>query len=320
MAQAQITANGTSDASGNVTIKFPSTAVGAEFTGVVSVPQAPLTSEWSVIINDTPVATSGGSSQYGPLQLNSSDVLKLVGSGLTASVQYQAVLIGALVQGTSGSVIPIPTVSAVTAASIPAVPQPLFMGAITTNTGIAGKLISNIPPTTRTLVLTTGVIGGLGVITKVQVIGQQSGVAYYNGVPYLVQVGSQSYLVVVPMLGVIDNSVLVNVVNTSPTVSLNAFADTAEYDESVFYNGAIQTAFLNSNGLLVSGPIRLLTAQMSAGAAGSQIEIGGVPALSVVSGQDSLSFGEGKIVPAGTNVSVAGGAATPFASITYAYP
>ncbi len=127
MAQAQITAVGIVDAKGNLSIKFPQTSVGAEFTGVVSVPSSPSTTIWNVVINDTTVSTNGGSSQYGPLQLNSSDVLMLEGSGLAPGTQYQGVLIGALVQGTAGAVIPVPTASALSAALL-ALP----------NAGIAG--------------------------------------------------------------------------------------------------------------------------------------------------------------------------------------
>jgi hypothetical protein len=116
VAQAQITAVGIVDANGNLSIKFPQTSVGAEFTGVVSVPSSPSTTIWNVVINDTTVSTNGGSSQYGPLQLNSSDVLMLEGSGLAPGTQYQGVLIGALVQGTAGAVIPTPTASALSAA------------------------------------------------------------------------------------------------------------------------------------------------------------------------------------------------------------
>lgn len=115
MAQSQLVANGTSDASGNVTITFPTTHVNAEFTGTISVPGAPATSQWTIFINDTAVAVNGGNNSAGPFQLNSSDVMVLKGINMAAVSQYQAVLIGALVYGTSGTVIPIPTASSLAA-------------------------------------------------------------------------------------------------------------------------------------------------------------------------------------------------------------
>jgi hypothetical protein len=118
MAQSQFIATGTADAGGDVTITFAPIAVNSEFTGVVSVPSSPATTVWSVAIDDTVVATNGGSTQYGNLQLNSSDVLALSGSGLVPGQQYQAVLVGSLVFGTAGPVLVTPTASAAFAAAL----------------------------------------------------------------------------------------------------------------------------------------------------------------------------------------------------------
>ena len=116
MAQSQIVANGTADSTGAVTITFPTVNVNTEFTGNVSVPLSPNTAQWIVEVTGTPVSSLGGSSSYGPIQISNTDVLSLTGTGLVAGTQYQAVLIGILVYGTSPAVVPVPTTSAVDAA------------------------------------------------------------------------------------------------------------------------------------------------------------------------------------------------------------
>ena len=111
MAQSQWTANGTADATGAVTITFPTIAVNSEWTGNISVPQAPATAQWLVYVNDVAVSSLGGDASYGPLQIHNGDVLQLVGTRLTAGVQYQGVLVGQLVYGQTPAQIPVPTSS-----------------------------------------------------------------------------------------------------------------------------------------------------------------------------------------------------------------
>lgn len=85
------TATATADGSGAATFTFPSPPQGTTWSGTVSIPQAPAAASAIVKLGGIVVGALQGSSPVGPYTAQSSTVLSLVASGLTAGSQYQAV-------------------------------------------------------------------------------------------------------------------------------------------------------------------------------------------------------------------------------------
>ena len=325
MAQTKILANGISDADGNLTVTFPSQNVNSEFSGAVSIPSAPATAQIAVVLNETTVATIGGSSQYGTLQLNSTDVLTLVATGMAADTQYQAVGLGMQVVGTVGQIIPTPTTSAVTAALTGAVESYATPpGQLASFTGITGGTPTPAIPiasSVRTLLVE---VTGPEPITNLNISGP-SGYTYYNDAPYL----NGSAFVICNFLPVLDTSVKITASGAS-YYDCTIWADNFFYQESDFYNGQpVQaTTYLLAAGTLelAVGPCRLLTASLDSTDAYSQITVGGVVIMenrpTTTEGiVQPLSFPQPYIVGPGVAIDlVQVGAGTSRASISTAYP
>lgn len=109
MTQARLVADGTSNATGAVSITFTQQAVNSTYTGAVSVPSSLASTQWQVIKNGTVEGVIQGSGPYQGIQLTSSDLLVLSSlptAPAAPNTQYQAVLVGELVYGTSAAVIP----------------------------------------------------------------------------------------------------------------------------------------------------------------------------------------------------------------------
>ena len=319
MPQSQWTANGTSDAAGNLTIRFPTINVNTEWTGIVSVPQAPNTAELSVVVNDTVVTSLGGSSSFGPIQLGSTDVLRITGTGLAASTQYQGVLIGNLVYGSSAPVTPVPTASAVQAALTGAIESSFPGGSLVGSTSWSGSAgpwtLASIPmaPTTRTLLIR---VSNDALVSNLTVTGDQTGVTYYNQIPYLSNSRSVTTkcFAVVPIAALADTTVTVVAHAGGPggNGSMQVYADTAVYQESEFYNGNTNAAGTGAPGAIVVGPCRLLTAWCQ----GCTILLDG--SATILGGTDNqMTFPENTILAAGHGLSQSGAG---FAGVTYAWP
>lgn len=196
-----------------------------------------------------------------------------------------------------------------------------------------------ITPSTRTLVLSgSSPLAASNLIVGVR--GVQSGLLYRStapaSAPYLVSQGGTAWQCVVPVSGVADTSVNVIVENNAGSnmaLTLTVAADTSQYDESIFYNGVIQTASaiaVNTNSIILTGPARLLTAFVEAGTGttgSAEITLGGQilvradiinTALTAIS--VPLTFPENTILRSGAQLILQAAALTAVAGVTYAYP
>ncbi len=326
MAQNQYPANGTSNAEGELTITFPSVNSNSEFTGVVSIPNAPNTSQTGIYVNDQLIATVGGSSQYGALQLNDSDTLTLIGTGFTPDTQYQGLCNGVVVYGTGGPAIPTPTASQVEAALIGTIeattpPATPIYGPLAITSGT--PFVVDIPPDVRTLIIETIAADKP---TAYTVVGNVTGFQYFgtNGqLPYLYATGTDNSLVVIDLFGVIDTSVTITeTIAGSATVTV--YGDTLLYDESSFYNGVpfpIANALAAAGTvLLTTGPCRILSAVINTSATDASITIGGVQVMRATT-QMNQTWSEGLLVQSGAAVQgVQVGAGASNYDIVIAYP
>jgi len=183
-----------------------------------------------------------------------------------------------------------------------------------------------IPPTARTLIVALQAFVN-GNWPSLEVRGSQSGLDYFNQPLYLKSAVNQNYLAAIPMAGIVDKDV--DIVTTSTaSFTMSVFADTAQYDESVFYNGVLQTA---STGLgaagsvaVLTGPARLLTAEIeNVGATQAVLGIGGTNLLAAT-GTDAramVTLPAGSILPAGQSLTLTQiGAGSANAQLGWAYP
>lgn len=88
-------ASGTSDASGNLTLKFQdSPPVGQTWTGMVSASASPSGAIWQASVSGVPWATGVGAAAFGPVQLLGNMSLTVAGSGLVPNTLYSVYLQG----------------------------------------------------------------------------------------------------------------------------------------------------------------------------------------------------------------------------------
>ena len=334
--QASLIATGT--ATDVFTFQNPPT--GLTWTGTLSVAPAnvalstPAGALFTTSIGSTNWGEWGGNSVYGPVQCNSSQQLVIACSGLTAGVAYIATWVGS--SDPSNKVQPIypaANSTALTSTTYQAPPGVILPAAAYTASGGNVTLTVPITASVRTLLLfissNPGALGCTGVV----VTGLQSGMVYYNQPPYLPgNIGTApSYTVVVPVAPALDTSVRVSFTFTTAAWqgTLGVSGDTAEYPESLFYNGTLQefhTATVATTALCLNGPFRILTASCGVANAAQTavLLLDGVAALRVDSNTTetltaSLAFPPNTIVPAGANAlyTIVGGG---YVSFTYAYP
>ena len=261
----------------------------------------PLTADGSPITLDPSNGPAGTQGQVEVIWLLAGEIPPMSDGQLTGAAQY-AIGLGEELMG--------PTV--------PVVANPSFF--------------VDLPPTTKTLLLSI-IEQGIGppAITNVLVIGQTTLLPYYNQRPYLsaVTVSEANFLCVIPIPAVADSQVEIIISCASGVggpYAYSVFGDTAQYDESVFYNGRPVLASAAATGNLVTTECRLLTASVDAagsGAAEGAITIGGVDVIRVdlasVGGATAatLEFPQPYIVQATIAAVSTGGAVC---SVSYAYP
>jgi hypothetical protein len=267
---------------------------------------------------------------YGPVQAvgAGSQQLKITASGLLPGQSYVLTWIGS--SDPSHVVQPLyPTANSTALTASTVLPPPgLFYGPVT-GAGGGGFLANITPPAgTRTIVLQVNASGTGITPPSVSVRGNTSGIYYYDQQPYLGNIfSSNSWTMVIPIVTAIDSLFNV-VVGAVPAVgfTVNAYADSNIYDESVFYNGPTSSTTLTVSGTLVTGPARLLTLNIDTGPSQSgEVLIAGTTVLRVdttatVNSTPTLTFPANTLIPSGTNVTFAVGAGTPIASASWAYP
>lgn len=183
----------------------------------------------------------------------------------------------------------------------------------------------SVPEGTRTLILSLlpSSFPSFPEITGVQVIGNQSGFAYLGGQnpegtggarpPYLYSQAGAA-LCIVPVNAVVDSSYTVNVINSVAAISITAWSDPEQYDQSIYYNGQLSTAESGATGTILNGPARLLTISCQAGSA---VLVDGQVMLNAAAGTAGafLAFPPDTILEAGVSVGVINQGAC-----TWAYP
>lgn len=199
---------------------------------------------------------------------------------------------------------------------------------------VAGQIIIPnvlIPPSVRTFIMSLSQQGEL-----IYVIGDTTGIAYYGPQsPYIDAFLGTSALIVTPVIAVADSSVTVTINTSEPTIDINMWGDTAQYDESILYNGYIKsvayTRLTSATGVtLLSGPARLLSASISVDVGGgtAQLLFDGIPFLDAAAqatpaanGTNTTTFPPNTLLPTNSIIEAlfTGGATADF-SVMYAYP
>jgi hypothetical protein len=328
------------DANGNATFTFEAPPNGTTQTGTISVPTAPTTATFQVVIGANvggqPWGDWGGNSIYGPIQASGNQVVVVTATGLTPNTAYLCSWIGSadptdLVQ----PIYPSANVSALVALTQPAQPVTLVPAAQFTASGGNVTMQVTLPSYVRTLLIFIQSNPGALTCTGVSVVGATTSMTYYNQPPYLPgNIGTApSYLVVVPVAPSIDPVVTIGYTFTTGAWqgTIEVSGDTSIYDESVYYNGTVHLAQTTAVGttLLINGPVRLLTAQCTTAAgniSSARLEVNASimltadsTAVSTQQTQAHASWGEGIIVKAGQSLNgviVNNG----IVLITYAYP
>jgi hypothetical protein len=170
------------------------------------------------------------------------------------------------------------------------------LGSLLFSTATAGNSIGfNVPvtPTTRTLIIqAVANNAGASFVNEVIVKGNVSGRFYYDQPPYLSGAANIS-TVIVPMVSLVDSTVAVTIGlgGAGGTSTVEIYGDTAAYPESVFYNGpALIYSTTTSGTVMVTGPIRVLSAGLS------------VEAAAAISNSinPSATFGQGALISIAT--------------------
>ena len=127
-----------------------------------------------------------------------------------------------------------------------------------------------LPPTTRTVVVSATWLSGVNAgPPQIIVEGATSEIQYHYDNAYLTSsfVGSTLWVAVVPITSTIDTSLTITVTGTvGENFGLSVYGDTAQYPESVLYNGRASaskaTRATAGTTVLLNGPARLLTAEV----------------------------------------------------------
>ena len=127
---------------------------------------------------------------------------------------------------------------------------------------------TTINPTTRTLVVNVGIVAGVVSAPTLTIVGQTTGIQYYGAPMYVVSGSFVSVLfsAVVPILSSLDLAVSVTITPGAFTYTLTVNGDTAQYSESVLYNGQGRSTMaaraVSGTTVLLNGPARLLTVEV----------------------------------------------------------
>lgn len=199
------------------------------------------------------------------------------------------------------------------------------------------------PPNSRTLIVVfVTPLFDAEVPELVQIAGTTSLIDYYNQPPYLIGPEGNTATIVTPIAGFVDTTILIEwtwAVAPPGGYTVAVYADTAEYDESIFYNGPMQSVSVTEapDGTypILSGPARLLTLSLEQAAAGSSDVVwfkGGVATAAILRADVGaglapavpvMTFPPNTILKAGDslelNVYGAAGSASN-ANVVWAYP
>ena len=147
--------------------------------------------------------------------------------------------------------------------------QGLGVQLLPTSGTLAGytNTIVTVNPTTRTLIVNVAFIAGTVSVPTLTIVGQTTGIQYYGAPMYVVSgFGSPLFSAVVPILSTLDSAVSVTITPGAFTYTLTVNGDTAQYSESVLYNGQGRSTMaaraVSGTTVLLNGPARLLTVEV----------------------------------------------------------
>ncbi len=119
-----LTAQATSDSSGNISFTFAQVAPGTVQQGTVSIPLAPLAAHWVATVAGVPVGAFDGYNPWGSIQIPAGQELVITGVGLAKNTGYLASWMAAQYPEGAAPVPPVPYGSITNVANIFNLPTP----------------------------------------------------------------------------------------------------------------------------------------------------------------------------------------------------
>jgi hypothetical protein len=323
----------TATAIGTATFTFQSPPTGLTWTGTLSCAGAPASAIFIATVGATPWGDWAGNSVYGPVQCLSNQQLVVTATGLTPFTSYEMVWSGS--SDAEGMVQPIWPDTNVSAQSVQFSAGTSLLSVAAAVSGTAYSF--QVPVTVRTLNLLIIPKDATNLPTNVFVgnfTGAPAGVpVFYNEIPYLFQHDPLASVVVVPIAPFFLSNLATTaaeIIVTGTSVggySVQVFGDTAQYPESIFYNGVPTTAtqVLAAGGsvTVLNGPARLLALDVTAsGGASVSLQVAGNGLLNAPSGGYSpLTLPPNTLLAKGQSVVlIQSGAGATLGAALYAYP
>ena len=224
---------------GTATITFPTVPATQQYNGSVSVPAAPGSATWVVVVSGQQIGSVAGSGQFGPFSMGPGQVLTLDGTGLTPDETYQGAFTGEsgvpgkmpiVAPTNSSSVVQLPPGSTVeisgpvvveTSGTTLAISQTQELIASNESFVVnSGTTVSTNYPITagavNALAVTANAYNHFG--TLLQVVGGTTGIVYWEGRPCVNDPVNPNFLgiplrLLTPFPGDIEGSVTIKAVN-----------------------------------------------------------------------------------------------------------
>lgn len=336
----------TADVNGSAKFVGPSGIQGSTVTCVVTVPNAPPTAVFTATLGTiggqgVVVDTWGGESTAGRFQVLVGQTLVVTGTGLSPQLSYTCTFATVTDVGTVEVTIPDTNSSAIVAQI--GVPT-LLINNKTVVSGVGFGIV--VPAGVRTLVLLADAVDGVTNDQPTNILVAADGVPHfpiYNQPPYMISPNGDSWIACTlpPFL---EAPASLDIVITGPSAGgylVTAYGDSAQYPESIYYNGPVQFAStaqsVPGTYALLFGPARILTAQLevsganavsliidNAGKEVARADAGSGGGVSSPAAIASLSWPPNSILKSGEqlqlDVIVGGAGTTATAMVTYAYP
>jgi hypothetical protein len=326
------TASAIASATGTATFTFQSPPTGFTWTGTLQVTNAPATALFTATIGATTWEQWAGDSTAGPVQAHPNQQLVVAATGLSPGITYALPWTGS--SDAEGSVQPIyPDINTSAQTVQFSAGTLVLQQTVTVSGGIINFAAIPVPSAARTLIF---IIGQLS-LASVTITGNQSGLVYYNQPVYLKSATTDQFVVVPIVAGLDSTFTFAGSGLSNVSTAFTIYADTAQYDESVFYNGVAQTSSAASStstlATVLTGPARLLNATLAltntvAGDAVAVLRVNSASnairlELEAIGGLASaIAFPPNTILPAGATVQTALTVGTGLSAggVTYAYP
>lgn len=330
--QLNVPTSAVADVNGNATFQFQTPPTGLVWTGTLTCAGAPATAVFLAAIGATSWGDWAGASVYGPIQAFPNQQLVVTATGLTPGTSYELIWAGS--SDGEGGVQPIYPDTNVSAQTVQSgQPSQIFQKLNGVSTTAYTVLV---PTAVRTVIILIDPVDQVTLATNIRLrqsliqapVAIAGQLVLYNQPPYIVTSSNGSSMTIVPVFALTGSSFF-DIAVTGASVGgydITILGDSALYDESVFYNGVVQTAtaVLGAVGsaTILNGPARLLTADLAmVGASNGQLFVAGTQAsLRANNSYASITWPPNTILPSGKSVTMTAGGATLFGSVTFAYP